>query len=125
MGPFTTAPRKTLGAHANELVGIFFDAINETREIAARARTAADFAAETGAQRVIGFLAARGIELGVGRSMRLDVNVRNQESLPDLAALPAELLERLNPIFDDVLRRQALGTGPRPRMLMGEAKRIG
>lgn len=122
MGPFQTPARNTLLRHANLAVGILFDAINEAREVLEACKRERNAPGALASTRVIGQLAAKAAELGVGKAMRLDVNLRHQEDLPDYGQLPADLQAALDPILDQWREKRL--QAPQPRMLMGDAKRV-
>ena len=108
--------------HANLLVSILFDAINEVRDASERRKADKNEPGIIASQRVIGQLAAKGIELGVGKAMRLDVNMRYQEDLPNYNQLPAEVQAALDPVLD-AWREKRLAL-PASRIVEGEARRI-
>ncbi|HAM54101.1 MAG TPA: hypothetical protein DCQ64_01270 [Candidatus Rokubacteria bacterium] len=108
--------------HANLLVSILFDAINEVRDASERCKADKNEPGIIASQRVIGQLAAKGIELGVGKAMRLDVNMRYQEDLPNYNQLPAEVQAALDPVLD-AWREKRLAL-PASRIVEGEARRI-
>lgn len=102
MGSFSTAARTTLSNHANPLLAILFDAINQARRVGDKALKAADYRAAASCQQVAGVLALRGVELSIGKRLKVDMRVSSQDDLPNWKALPAEARAKLEQVLDEV-----------------------
>lgn len=90
MDGFNGAAKRALEANANPVLGILHDTINELRGVAEHAKAANQRGLQVEALDTVGRISLRYLELTMGRKMSVNVNVRNQDELPDYRTLPPE-----------------------------------
>ena len=69
--------------------------------------------------------AAKGLELGIGKTTKLNVSVRNQEDLPDyplaVSGLPPQLQEKLDDVLDQWMEKRIVPTTAKA-LTVGESR---
>lgn len=102
MGPFSGSPRAAMDRYSAAVLGILHDNINELRAAGERAKALGKPAQFAMIGDILGRLGLRYLELSLGKKLHFNVNIRNQDQLPDFRALPPEVQERLNVALDAV-----------------------
>lgn len=97
VGPFTTAPRRTLTTHANTAISSLYAIANE---LAACAESLTDPIARGRMLAMYGQHVTNVTRLAVGNTMHVNLKVGGQESLPAYESYPAELRERFEALAE-------------------------
>ncbi len=96
MVPAAATARAALDAGALMVVGVIHDTINEVRALAEKAKRRDQLGHAISALDVAGKLTLRYLDITLGRKMRIDMNVRTQEDLPDYRSLPPEVRAKVD-----------------------------
>lgn len=99
VGPFAGRSSAVLTEHTNELIAIFYDAINQSRTNAEEARAHGDRLATQMATKDSGVLSLRAIALDLGRKVHVTAEIRSQDDIPSWLDVPLEVRQQFERVL--------------------------